>query len=334
MPTVRQGTRKTLAATGCLLAAAGLSAGCGDSGDGGDESLSRPAPPASDFPRPAQGQSLEQVLSASSGEGPVVTPAARVLREGDNRFSFGVFTLDKQPIDDAVVAIYAAPGPNLQGPAIGPFPARIEDLSTDPEFTAQSTSSDPDAAKVIYVTEIPLNEPGPWAFGALIRQSDGSYQGSLLATPSLVGQFDPVDVGERAPRVSTPVASDVADISEIDTRVPPSDLHDENLADVLGKKPVVLLFATPALCQSRICGPVVDEAEQVKREFGDRVAFIHMEVYNDNDASKGLRPQMEAYRLPSEPWLFVIDKQGTVTTAIEGAFSVEELTEVVQQVAG
>jgi hypothetical protein len=281
----------------------------------------------------AAGQSLAQVLSASSGEGPVVTPAARVLREGDNRFSFGVFTLDKQPIDDAEVAIYAAPGRNLNGEAIGPFTARIEDLRTDPEFTAQSTSSDPDSAKVIYVTEIPLEQPGPWTFGALTREG-GSFQGSLLSTPSLVGQFDPVDVGETAPRVSTPLASEVPDISDIDTRVPPSDLHEEDLAQVLGKKPVVLLFATPALCQSRICGPVVDEAAQVKREFGDRVAFIHMEVYNDNDASKGVRPQMEAYRLPSEPWLFVIDKQGVVTTAIEGAFSVDELTRAVGQVAG
>jgi hypothetical protein len=185
----------------------------------------------------------------------------------------------------------------------------------------------------VYVTEIPLNRPGAWAFGALIRQGDGSYQGSLLATPSLVGQFDPVDVGDRAPRVSTPTADEVADISQIDTRVPPSSLHEEDLAEVLGKKPVVLLFATPALCQTRICGPVVDQAEQVKREFGDEVAFIHMEVYNDNDLSKGPRPQMRAYNLPSEPWLFVIDRNGVVRTAIEGAFSVEELEAAVGEVA-
>jgi hypothetical protein len=96
---------------------------------------------------------------------------------------------------------------------------------------------------------------------------------------------------------------------------------------------VVLLFATPALCQTRICGPVVDEAEQVKRDFGDEVAFIHMEVYNDNDLSKGPRPQMRAFKLPSEPWLFVIDRNGIVRTAIEGAFSVEELEAAVRAVA-
>jgi hypothetical protein len=110
-------------------------------------------------------------------------------------------------------------------------------------------------------------------------------------------------------------------------------MHDVDLAEVLGKRPAVLLFATPALCQSRVCGPVVDAAEQAKREFGDRVAFIHQEVFVDNDLNKGPRPQMEAYRLPSEPWLFVIDRNGKVSSAIEGPFSVSELEDAVRGVA-
>jgi hypothetical protein len=321
--------RQLIAAT--ALAAA-LLAGCGGgSDDGGSSSGSRPAPTPAEFPS-AKGKTLEQVLSASNGEGPVVSPAARVLRLGENRFSFGVFTLGREQITDAEVAIYAAPGPDLKGPAIGPFPARIEDLSTEPAFRAETTSSDPDAAQVVYVAEIPLKKPGAWSFGALTREGD-TYTGSLLPTPSEVGQFDPPDAGDPAPRVHTPTADEVADISEIDTRVPPSELHDEDLADVLGRKPVVLLFATPQLCQSRVCGPVVDVAEQVKREFGDRVAFIHQEVYVDNELNKGVRPQMRAYRLPSEPWLYVIDRDGTVSTVIEGAFSVRELEEAVRRIA-
>ena len=69
----------------------------------------------------------------------------------------------------------------------------------------------------------------------------------------------------------------------------------------------MLLFATPQFCQSRVCGPVVDVAEQVKQLYGDKAAFIHMEIYNDNDPSKGVRPQVRAFHLPSEPWLFAID---------------------------
>jgi hypothetical protein len=111
-------------------------------------------------------------------------------------------------------------------------------------------------------------------------------------------------------------------------------MHDVDLADVLGHKPVVLLFATPALCQSRVCGPVVDVAEQVKRDFGERVAFIHQEIYNDNEIKQGTRPQVKAYGLPSEPWLFVIDRSGKISTAIEGPFSVGELKDAVGEVAG
>ena len=319
------------------LAAAALSAallaGCGgDSDDEGNASRDRPAPSPAEFPA-ANGKTLKQVLSVSTGEGPVVSPAALVLRRGENRFAFGVFSIDHAQITDAQVAVYAAPGAGLEGPAIGPFTARIEDLSTEPAFRAETTSSDPDAAQAIYLTQIPLDKPGPWTFAALVKEGDG-YTGSLLPTPSEVGQFDPPDVGDPAPNVHTPTADEVADISEIDTRVPPDDMHDEDLADVLGHKPVVLLFATPQLCQSRICGPVVDVAEQVKREFGDRVAFIHQEVYNDNEINKGVRPQMRAYRLPSEPWLFVIDPSGTVSTVIEGAFSVGELQDAVRRVAG
>ena len=34
---------------------------------------------------------------------------------------------------------------------------------------------------------------------------------------------------------------------------------------------------------------------------------------------------MTAYGLPSEPWLFVIDRTGKVSTVLEGPFSVQEL---------
>jgi hypothetical protein len=341
MRSVRRGSNSIKRLAGSTRAAAALIlslllvalAGCGGSSGGDEGSAGSPASPASDFPS-AKGKTLEQVLGENaSSQGPVVSPAARVLSEGDNRFPFGVFTTGRDTIDDADVAIYAAPGPNLKGPAIGPFPARIEDLSTEASFRAQTTANDPDAATVIYVSDVPLDKPGPWSFAALIKDGD-SFQGSLIATPSLVGQFDAVpQVGERAPVVSTPTADDVPDLSQIDTRIPPSSMHDEDLADVLGKKPVVLLFATPQLCQSRICGPVVDVAEQVKQSYGDEVAFIHMEIYNDNDINKGQRPQVRAYGLPSEPWLFVIDKQGNVSTVIEGAFSADELEAAVKTVA-
>jgi hypothetical protein len=322
---------KTTAVAATLTAVA-LVAGCGGS-DNGTGSRSKPALPATDFPAP-HGQSLQQVLlSASKGQqGAVVAPAAAMFYVGTNRFPFGVFTAGRDQITDAQVAIYATPGRDAQGPAIGPFPARIEDLTTKPAFRAKTTADDPSAAQVAYISDIPLDKTGPWAFGALIKTGE-SYQYSLLPTPHPVGEYPEPRVGQKAPVTHTPTVGEVSEISEIDTRVPPDDMHNDDLANVLGKRPVVLLFATPALCVSRVCGPVTDAAEQVKQEFGDRVAFIHQEVYNNNQIQDGPRPQMTAYGLQTEPWLFVIDRTGKVSTVLQGPFSVQELEAAVQKVA-
>jgi hypothetical protein len=301
-------------------------------GCGGDDEpatdAGTPAPDASAFPAP-EGSLEDLVAGAASADDLVVSPAGQIFTEGTNRFGFGVFTVDREQVSDADVAIYVAPG--ADGKASGPFPARVESLETEPAFTAENTAADPDAAVAVYVADLPLDQPGEWRMVALVDRG-----GELAAArmPSIVVQKrDPIPgPGDAAPRIHTPTADQVADISEIDTRIPPGTMHEDDLADVLGKQPVVLLFATPALCQSRVCGPVVDVAEQVKRDAGDEVAFIHMEIYKDNTPPH-LRPQVEAYGLPTEPWLFVIDCDGQIDTRIEGAFSAAELTEAVEGVA-
>ena len=141
--------------------------------------------------------------------------------------------------------------------------------------------------------------------------------------------------GEKAPRIHTPTAGDFGgDLSEVTTRIPPDTQNQVDYAEVLGKEPIGLLFATPQFCQSRVCGPVVDVAEQVKQEYGDEAAFIHMEIFNDNDPGKAPRPQVRAFNLPSEPWLFAIDRQGEVSSAIEGAFGPAALAAAVKKAVG
>jgi len=283
------------------------------------EQASRPAPNEASFPSPSG--SLEELIAETGESELVVSPAGQVYTVGPNRLGFGVFTVGREQIIDAEIALYAAHG--ATGKAIGPFPARIESLETEPAFTARNTASDPDAARVVYVSEIPFDRPGEWRLVAVVRDGD---EVEATRLPSVVADRDdrvPAP-GEPAPRVHTPTADEVGNISEIDTRIPPDSMHEEDLHDVLGSEPVVLLFATPALCQSRVCGPVVDVAEQVKRDRDEDAAFIHMEIFEDNTPPKP-RPQVEAYRLPTEPWLFVIDEQGKVDTRIEGAFSIEEL---------
>jgi hypothetical protein len=147
---------------------------------------------------------------------------------------------------------------------------------------------------------------------------------------------DPIPaVGTRPPRIHTPTLAEVGgDVASIDTRLPPSSMHDADFADVLGKKPVVLLFATPQLCQSRVCGPVVDVAEQVKAKTDGDVEFIHMEVFRNNRIDEGIRPQMAAFHLQTEPWLFVFDGSGKVAARIEGAFSERELDQAISRATG
>jgi hypothetical protein len=302
-----------------------LLAGCGDDADGGGEEsdvVSAAAPAAGDFP-PAKGRTIEEIVAETTPSNDLVaSPAGMVFTPGRNRFGFGVFTAAGDQVVDGEVAIYAAPGPD--GPAAGPFPARIESLETEPAFEARTTADDPDAAKVVYVSEIEVDRPGEWRLLAVLKQGSKLVSGRM---PSIVvDDYEKIPaVGDQAPAVHTPTADEVADLSEIDTRDPHDTMHDVDLADALGEEPVALLFATPALCVSRVCGPVVDVAEQVKSELGDGAAFIHSEVYRDNDPNQGTLPQLRAYGLETEPWLFVIDSSGKISTRIEGAFSADEL---------
>jgi hypothetical protein len=362
MPPMR--LRRVPAALACVLALALAIAGCGsgsDSSTGSSSSSaeSRPAPPKSEFPS-AKGKTLAEVLEAENAAPStlVVSPAAEVFNKGENRYPFGVFQRDRTQVSDAEVALYFAKMPGkgsgtaeadapagttsakeaetraLDQPAKGPFPAAIETLQTQPAFRAQTTTSDPDAGTVVYKTNVNFPSDGEWRIAALIRQ-DGKLTTTLLPSAE-VGRFTKVPkVGQEAPLIHTPTPADVGgDLSKITTRIPPDTQNRVDYADVLGKEPIVLLFATPQFCVSRVCGPVVDVAEQLKQLYGDKVAFIHMEIYQENDPNKPVRPQVSAFHLPTEPWLFAIGRNGKIEDEIDGAFGVEELTRVVKGLTG
>lgn len=354
-------TPRVATLAGLLCLAVLLIAGCGGSGSGGKVE-DRPAPPASSFPS-AKGKTLYDVLKngASGRTTLVLTPTQGAYSKGKNRFAFGVFTRSaKEQVADAEIALYVAKAPPksaipkpsasgapatktgqagklailLGGAAQGPYPARIESLETEPAFRSKTTADDPDAGKVVYVTDIDFPRNGEWRIGALIK--DGDELTATLLPSAVVGEFKGVPkVGQRPPAIHTPTLESVGgDPSKLTTRIPPETMNKVDFADVLGKKPIVLLFATPQFCESRTCGPVVDIASQVQRDYGDKAEFIHMEIYNDNDPSKGVRPQVRAFHLPSEPWLFVIDRKGVIRSEIEGAFNVAELTRAVKGVTG
>ena len=167
------------------------------------------------------------------------------------------------------------------------------------------------------------------------RQGRREVDGTLL--PSAVGRRiqNIPRPGQKAPPIHTPTAADVGgDLAKITTRIPPDTQNRVDYADVLGKEPIVLLFATPQFCQSRVCGPVVDVAEQVKQEYGARPPSSTWRSTRKTTRAWEVRPQVRAFHLPSEPWLFAIDREGRVSSAIEGAFGLEELTRVVKKAGG
>ena len=343
-----------LLATGALLGGCGGDSETGEStASGGETAPSRPAPPKSEFPS-VENRTLRQVLKAADGPAEAkITPSAEVFYPGVNRYPFGVADRDEGASTDAEVALYfaraPAPGPKaksksgnrgptakaqqqaLDQPAVGPFPASIESLATKPAFRADTTIEDPDAAQVVYSTELNLPSAGEWRIAAIIRE-DGELRGTPVGT-AVVGEFKRIPrPGQRAPGIHTPTAQDVGgELSKITTRIPPDSQNKVDYAEALGKEPIVLLFATPEFCQSRVCGPVVDVAEQAKQEYGDKAAFIHMEIYNDNDPAKRVRPQVRAFHLPSEPYLFTIDRSGTVRAAVEGPFGLKLMHEAVDK---
>ena len=306
-----------LACTGALVLV-----GCNDA----DEPPSRPAaaPTAGpvEFPRP-DGRQLAK-LARLAPAGPVIVASQSILGTGRQRFAFGLYDRDRRAINRAPVALYVQ-AERTREPARGPYLAQIESLVVDSPFRSQSSSADPDAARSVYVAKLPFPRAGRYRVLALAR-IDGRLVASDVIATDVGGRAGPPAVGDPAIRVHTPTEEDAGgDITTIDTRVPPSSMHADDFADVLGRKPVLLLFATPLLCRSRVCGPVVDIAEQVKAKLGDKAAFIHMEIYEDNRADRPFRPQVRSWRLPTEPWAFAIDRHGTVVARFEGAFSPAEL---------
>ena len=301
-----------------------VAAGCGDSADDSDEAAPPPAR-AKDFPDPS-GKTLAQ-LREGLGPGPVLSPSVSLLEPGENRLGFGLFDRARKQIIDAPAALYVAPVSG--GPVHGPFPAQYESLAVKPQFQSEGVKADPDAATSVYVADVKFGKPGDYEVLGVVELDDNLVAAERVAVR--VVKDGPVpEVGESAISVHTPTTADVGgDVAQIDTRVPPSTMHDADLADVLGSKPVVLLFATPALCQSRVCGPVVDIAEQVKASYEGDAEFIHMEIYNDNELDKGFREQVIKWKLPTEPWVFTIDGEGKVAARIEGAFSARELEDAI-----
>lgn len=311
-----------------LALAAALLAGCGGGGSG----ETRSAPPTKEFPE-GKGKTISELLHGS-GATPselVIAPASEVFDAGEERYPFGVFTTGQEQVDDVEVALYFAKSPHA--PVVGPLPAKLETLATKPAYRSRNGTGPGEAKSVYVVPKVDFPADGSYLAVAMIKGKGGKLEATRLPSP-VVGEFPQVPkVGDRPPEITTLTAADVGgDLEKIDTRIPPDQMHKVDFAEVLGKKPIVLVFATPALCQSRVCGPVVDVAQQVADKYEPEADFIHQEVYIDNEIAKGLRPQLKAFHLPTEPWTYLINKEGVIKDRLSGAYGVDELEEAMQTI--
>jgi len=284
-----------------LFAAAALGAGCGGS-------------------RAAGGASLDEILK---GHGPVVavTAGASEFVPGDVRYPFLVIANDARPVERSSARVWLASSRSK-----APFArttARLEPIGvrgrSKPAFGG---------VRRIYVAHLRLPRAGRYWLGVRPR---GARIGAL-GIVDVAAHPRSVALGARAPRSTTPTVA-TAPAAQITTSRPPDLplLRYSVAGSVAAQRPFVVTFATPKFCTSRTCGPVVDVVDAVRRRFaGRRVRFIHVEVFNGNDPSRGYNRWMRQWGLASEPWVFLVGRDGRVKAKFEGSVSTAELAAAVR----
>jgi hypothetical protein len=236
---------------------------------------------------------------------------------GDERFLFAVAEIDgrRRGSPDEAITLVAT---SLDAPDTT--------IQADAEFLWVV----PDAFG-LYRADLPFDRPGLWEidFAISTEEQTTPFLVDVLAAPSTVA------AGDTAPLIATPTSSD-APLTDLTTDSDPMpSLYEVSLDEAFtnGQRSVVI-FATPAYCTSASCGPLLQQTKDAAEMFDD-VNFVHVEVYSGFNEEgfqpdvDHLVPAVEAFRLPSEPWIFIIDENGVVKGRIEGVLGDGELENVI-----
>ncbi len=290
-----------------------------------------------DFPKTNGRRTLTQLMGkVAAARDLALAPGAADLVQGErNRLPFGLFTEDREPVWSPTVVYLAK---DAKSPAIGPFPAPAMSLDVPEEFRADNSKADYDGlGNGIYVANFKAIKGVENPQVMTLTNFNGRYHATLQSL-GFRDQSPTPSVGDKAPVIENPTLADVGgekNAAKICTRTPPDSMHAVRMGEAIRRhRPVVLTFATPKHCVSRVCGPVVDVAEYAASKYSDVVDFIHREIYNDNDPNKGFTEQVGAYGLPSEPYTFVIDEDGRVAYKFEGPVTIPELERALRRVTG
>jgi hypothetical protein len=305
--------RRPLAAAFALAAGTALlAASCGGSG----------GPGASD-PEKGPASGTLEALWRAPGEDVAVVAGTSDHSVGRSRVSFLVIDKQARVVERPTARIWVARG--LKRKPFAETTARLEPIGVPGGDTADVGG--------IYVTTLETPTPGTYW---LLAEPVGGRKIQALGSVVVRRKGVAPDVGDRAIASPTPtLASTGGDLETLTTsRTPDRALYTTSVKQALAaREPFVVTFATPQYCQTRTCGPGVDVVSAVRKKPANKgVRFIHVEIYEDNDPAKGVNRWVKQWRLPTEPFTFVVDRTGVIRTKLEGAFSVAELERAVAQV--
>lgn len=188
-----------------------------------------------------------------------------------------------------------------------------------------------------YYAPFAFPRAGPWGVEVRARLPDGRTGVARVAI-SVAAKSSLVAPGQPAPPSDNLTRAEVDDVRRIDSGLVPNNLHEWKIRDALARgRPLVVVFATPAHCTSRACGPVVAEVGALAERYGHEVAFVHIEVWEDAAAGV-VHPAVRDWLVRrdggfSEPWVFVVDRRGIVYDRWAGPVSRELLEPSVGAVA-
>ena len=262
-----------------------------------------------------------QALSRAPGVNTVaLTPGDGDFSPGQVRFSFLVVANDGRPVEKRQAKVWIARG--FKEKPYARATARLEMIGVPGTSDASVPS--------IYVAH--LRAPSPGTYWVLARPQGAAIAGlgNLVVRRR---SYSPA-VGAPAPDTTTPtLASSDENLRALTTSTHPDRaLYARSVAQELAAhRPFVVAFATPKFCTSRTCGPVVDVVSHVRKQLArSGLGFIHVEVYEHNDPGRGYNRWMRDWGLQSEPWVFLVGRDGRIKEKFEGSVSAKELRAAVE----
>lgn len=262
---------------------------------------------AQDGPRPG---SLE-ALWKRPGEDVALVMGTSDYAPGPTRVSFLVVSKNARPVERPTARVWLSLA-----------------LDQAPFLTGTARLEHVGAGERLYVADLDIPGPGKYF---LLAEPVGGTRIQGVGNVVVEEQAKTPAVGEQAFPSKTPTLAD-APVDELSTQNPPDrELLRVSVADALERKqPFVVAFATPKFCATRTCGPVVDVVSAVRRRV-PAVTFVHVEIYKENNPALGVNRWVQEWKLPTEPWVFLVGRDGRIKAKFEGAVSERELEAAVRR---